>query len=192
MTEISNLPEAQLQGATETETASSSVEQPPKWFIDFAERIDGRIGLLGKDLGKLRERSKGAVAANAAEADGQSAANATASVSHEDVGAAMRLGTLLGKLSPEAAQHIQESLDGGVSYSQALREAELIARFSNSNPNGGATPHVAPTAKAASAQPRTAPNLPKTRAELIALSKNNPQLYKTIMQPEYPFTVPKS
>src|SRR5262245_44139828 len=107
--------------APDTTTAPAADDTPPKWFTHFVERIEGKVSLLGKDLGKIREQAKlkpsSAASANEGAADG-GAAIAPKSVTHEDIGAAMRLGHLMAKLTPEAAAHLQEMIDSGKSYSE--------------------------------------------------------------------------
>jgi hypothetical protein len=184
------MPDAIVSAALVAQTEQPQVQQPaaadapPKYFTEFVESVNGRLSLIGKDLGKVREKSKGDAAIAS---DGPSAANAPKAVTIEDLGAAMKLGQHLAKLPAAAAEHVQSMLEQGKSYSEALSAAELIAKFSSAEASSSANQNPAPAAIAASAKPQTSPAWPRTQEELRKLSRENPKLFNELMDVSHPF-----
>ena len=164
-------------GAPASGAAEGTAGEPPTLeqflseFRSYKEALDGRITLLGRDLGKERERRKALEAELAkgkprVEPPDPGANGHPTGATPADFSAFMRLERVRAKLPESAHAKIDEWIDAGVSPAEALARAEALAEFvqvgSDSRP-----PKI--NGAAASAAPRSSVAHPTTRREWLAL-----------------------
>lgn len=162
---------------TEGQQQAPGSDAPPKWFTDFAAKVDGRFGQIGKDFGRVREKL-----GVKEQPDGESV-----KPSVENAQMAFKLGRAMNGLNADAQAYVQNMIDEGRAYKDVLSAAELIGRFGNAAASAGASAPMAPTGVAASAASRTSPAWPQDLESLQALKKDNAKLYNELMAPNHPF-----
>lgn len=174
---------------TETEAtsddSSATSEEVPAWaqnLVKSVEDINGRVGLLGKDLGKVRERvKKGSEGATPEKPDGK---EETPSLSREDLSAAMKLGSVLAKIPDGAREEIEQAVDAGdLSYGAALDRARFLQQHLPAT--GSDTKNEAP--KAPKGKPATGARSDgeaeiSTWAQYQAARKKNPARVKEMVR----------
>lgn len=132
-------------------------------------KIEDRLGQVGRDLGKLRERLK--TGAPSQPAEGPKA------LTHEDLAAAMEAGRLSASL-PEAARARVDALVADGRYAEARGMAEF-ARELGVKPEGQAP--KPPRAGGVSGAPSGPGAFPTSMKELVALQKSDPEAFRRIM-----------
>jgi hypothetical protein len=142
-------------------------EDPPKWFKDFAEKVDRRItGLAEKTLPK----------ANGGPAASEPAPNATRQADNSKETAdlvvlGMEYGRLRSQLSDEAGKAIDGMLSGPDGLRRAVESAQLLLAHGKAGPNPASESSLTPPPGApANSAPRSSPQHPKTMAEFVRLA----------------------
>lgn len=147
-------------GATPAKTEPQA-DAMPAWATELQAAIgsiNGRLSKFGQDMGAIREKVKATAPAETKEAPPPQV------LSRDEMSAARRFGAAVSKLSPEAAAYFDEREAAGASYTELLREAELLSKFGAQPP--GAT--QASGGRDAAPGPRgfgATPPQPTTRAQ---------------------------
>jgi len=147
----------------------------PEWVSQLMERLEaleGRQSQLGKDLGRVRSKFKvqAAPAQEPATGDAQQP-----TVTRDELMAAQRLGQLRAGLGEEAGQHLDARLQDGATFSDVVREAELLAKFAP------APKPAAPKAHGATPAQQSNGGSSFTMAELMEISQKDPARFDRIM-----------
>ena len=185
---------------TETTGSGDAGASPPDWFRAYAdgqrkllEALDGRLGLVGKDLGRIREKLKvpsgengGAMPPAMAATPPVAGPGGVAAATPEELRAAHRGGQLSAALPEGARGKISELLEEGRSFVEVERLVQFASAMSASakstQQQGEGEPRPpAPLGSAASAASRSPPQWPQDLAELRKLAESNPKAYQELM-----------
>lgn len=167
------------------DAAGNGAAQAPEWFRTFAEKVEGRIGDLGRDLGKLRQRVKRDPETTE---DPAKPKNTPAAATADDLDAAMRLGELRAQLPEEARSYLDERRSNGASYAEIADLAETIIKF-GAPANGAQSAGAMPAPRGHGASPaESTPVLPTSQAEFVELQKTDPAKAKVVAEhPDFDF-----
>ena len=156
-------------------------DEAPAWFKPFAEEVRGKFTQVGKDLGRIRAKDK----PKDTPKEGQD--QPAPGVSREDMAAGFQLVQALATIPAEAAAMIQEQVEDGTSYAQALLMAQLAKTMAPEN--GTKTPKTSAEARRQAPTKKTPPH-PKSVQEFLELqarakgpeaSQADKDRYKSIM-----------
>jgi len=171
-------------------TTEGSDDQPPSWFRQYQQDVDGRMKKLVADLSDARK----AIRKQEPSTDSQASKEAPRAVTESDLHASRRLGRIQAQLPPSAADEVDAMLESGGSTTEALRLAEFLVKHSPgadaTSPGGresGATPGLSggatppPRGHGATPAPSSAqPNWPTSFSELQALKKRDPAAFDRV------------
>ena len=166
---------------TPPQDADEAPSDQPEWVSQLMERLEaleGRQSQLGKDLGRVRSKFK--VQAAPAQEPATGDAQQPATVTRDELMAAQRLGQLRAGLGEEAGQHLDARLQDGATFSDVVREAELLAKFAPA-PKPAAPTTKAPKAHGATPAQQSNGGSSFTMAELMEISQKDPARFDRIM-----------
>lgn len=153
-------------------SGSVASDAPPKWFLEYQAKVDGRLAEIGKDFGRIRDKlPKEEPKADAPKAEPKLQA---------ELNAAMMLGELRARLPPKALAKLNSRIESGESFSAVKSWAEDIL---DSIPEQSAPRDAKPQAPTGIAATAGHPNTPsiRSRKELFELSKRDWQAYSAWM-----------
>ena len=112
---------------TDAPEVTSQTQAPDfeKAFKDFQDEVRGKLTQVGKDLGRVRGKVK---------EKNQEPEEPKTSVSRDDIDAARKLGRIQATLPEEISAEIDELLDNGGSYSDALKMADMAKKIMSKVP----------------------------------------------------------
>jgi len=142
--------------------------------MERLDALEGRQSQLGKDLGRVRSKVKAPDQAAAEPATG----DAQPTVTRDELMAAQRLGQLRAGLGEEAGQHIDSRLQDGATFTDVVREAELLAKFA---PKPAAPAPKAPKAHGGTPAQPSSGGSSFTMSELMEISLKDPARFDRIM-----------
>jgi len=143
--------------------------------MERLDALEGRQSQLGKDLGRVRSKVKAPEPAAAEPATG----DAQPTVTRDELMAAQRLGQLRAGLGEEAGQHIDSRLQDGATFSDVVREAELLAKFAT--PKAPKAHGATPKAHGGTPAQQSSGGSSFSMAELLEISQKDPERFERIM-----------
>lgn len=173
MSEVPTNPASTPAGSTEPSSQPQAPEAPPKWFQDYAAKVDGRLSEIGKDFGRLRDKLP-------KEPEAKTEA-VKPSVDHRaETLAAMSLGELRMKLPAKAQAKLQARIEAGEPFTAVKAWAEdLLDSIPEQSVSRDAKPPV-PNGIAASAAPfGTVQDW--TQKKLTELARTDPKRFNAVM-----------
>ncbi len=146
-------------------------------FAAFQTKVDGKLGQVGQDLGRIRSRIKDPVSgSDGQQGNGQDKEKQTGTMDRSEGIAMMNLGRLQASLPQDAQKEIDQMLTDGASWVETSKYARAIKRgmelAATAGNDGGTKNPPAPPGKAASAPGATPPaEHPKTERDYLRLVK---------------------
>lgn len=169
-------------------TQETQEQEPPAWFREFAERVDGKFQKFGQDFGKLREKVRSTETATETEPK-ESDRREAGGLSKSDLDAMRRLGRIEHRLTEKQRERIDELADSN-GYRYALTFAESLIDFA---PEGATPSAPKATGQARSEATSPAKSKPLSQKQYLELKQKDPEFYKELMNdPMFdPFTLPQ-
>lgn len=167
-----------------TPPETQDTNEPPAWFKEFSERVEGKFQKFGQDFGKIREKVR------SIEPREDAPAKQPESLSFDDIDAVRRLGRIENQLTSKQRARVDE-ISRARGFAEALSFAESVLEFA---PPPSATPEVPKV----TGQPRSettgpAKTKPLSQKAFLDLKKSDPEFYRELMDdPTFdPFVLPQ-
>lgn len=153
---------------------ASEAGEIPAWATALTAKVDGRLGEFGRDIARLRDKIKKPKDPDNGSATQPAETAKGGSITREELAAATRLGEIKASVSEDARAEIDTMLEGGASYAEVCRAADLLVRFGaaamKASAESGANPQTI-HGSARTAARKTAPEYPRSQHEWIEIKR---------------------
>jgi hypothetical protein len=154
------------------DSAGASDASPPKWFVEYQQKVDGRLSEIGKDFGRIRDKLPKEEPKSETPAQPDQRA---------EMLAAMSLGEIRSKLPPKALAKLNAKIEANESFVNVKAWADdLIENLSEQQSVARDARPQTPTGVAASAAPSTSEES-WTQSKLVELARKDKVRYNKVM-----------
>lgn len=163
--------------------AEGGQEAPPAWFASYAEKIDKRLGDMGRQLAKTHEARKGKGGGETEtkpEAGGKPEGGSRTGPTTEDVRKEMliarRYGEVLSKLPEKARQRLEQMEEEGRSFADLFDAATLALDLQGDAASNGQERQTTPRGHGGTpAAPAVSDDWPRNWTEAQKLRREDPK-----------------